>query len=201
MSLIIVLLVPAAYLLGMFPSAAMVARASGVDITAHGSGNPGASNVSRVLGWKRGVLVFALDAAKGAIAAGGGWLIDGRFTAYMCVAAATLGHMLPVVHRFGSKRFAGGKGVATVSGAMFVLQPLVSVVLAAVWFAVSRLTKKASLGSIAIVVLLPIGAAVVGAPAWEICVIVALGLVVLARHVENIKRLIRHEELGLGKNQ
>ena len=200
-SLIIMLLVPVAYLLGMFPSAAMVARASGVDITAHGSGNPGASNVSRVLGWKRGVLVFALDAAKGAVAAGGGWLIDGRFTAYMCVAAATLGHMLPIARRFGGKRFAGGKGVATVGGAMFVLQPLVSVVLTAVWLAVSKLTKKASIGSIAIIVLLPVGAAIVGAPAWEICAIVALGMLVLARHIENIKRLIRREELARGKNQ
>ena len=58
-------LTPAAYVIGMFPSAVMVARASGVDITRAGSGNPGASNVSRVLGWKRGMLVFVLDAAKG----------------------------------------------------------------------------------------------------------------------------------------
>ena len=84
---------------------------------------------------------------------------------------------------------------------MFVLQPLVSVVLTAVWLAVSKLTKKASIGSIAIIVLLPVGAALVGAPAWEICAIVALGVLVLARHIENIKRLIRREELALGKNQ
>ena len=115
-SVITLALAPGAYLLGMFPSAAMVARASGVDITAEGSGNPGASNVSRVLGWKRGVLVFVLDAAKGAIAAGVGWTIDGRASAYICVGAAALGHMFPALRRFGSKRFAGGKGVATVGG-------------------------------------------------------------------------------------
>ena len=60
-----VALTPSAYLLGTFPSASLVASASGVDITATGSGNPGASNVTRALGWRKGVLVFALDALKG----------------------------------------------------------------------------------------------------------------------------------------
>lgn len=201
MSLIALALAPGAYALGMFPSAAIVARARGIDITARGSGNPGASNVSRVLGWKSGVVVFTLDAAKGAIAAGAGWMINGRATAYVCVAAATLGHMFPVMRRFGTKRFAGGKGVATVGGAMFVLQPIVSAVLLAVWFAVSRITKKASLASIAIIGLLPLGAAWVGSPGWEVGAIAALGVLVMVKHAANIKRLIRREELTLGKNQ
>jgi glycerol-3-phosphate acyltransferase PlsY len=194
-------LAPVAYLIGMFPSAAMVARASGVDITTEGSGNPGASNVTRLLGWKRGVIVFVLDAAKGAIAAGAGLLIDGRATAYICVAAAALGHMFPVIRRFGAQRFAGGKGVATVGGGMFVLQPIVSIALTVVWFALSRLTKKASLASIAIAVLLPVGAAIVGTPAWEIAAMVALAALVMLKHASNIKRLIRREEHSLGKNQ
>jgi len=63
-------LIPVAYLLGTFPSAVLVARASGVDIRSVGSGNPGASNVARVLGWRKGIWVFVLDAAKGALAAG-----------------------------------------------------------------------------------------------------------------------------------
>jgi glycerol-3-phosphate acyltransferase PlsY len=200
-SLIVLALIPAAYVIGMFPSAPLVARSRGVDITTQGSGNPGASNVSRVLGWKSGVLVFALDAAKGAIAAGGGWVISGRASAYICVAAAALGHMYPVLRRFGGKRFAGGKGVATVGGAMFVLEPIVSSILLAVWFAVSRLTKKASVASIAIIALLPIGAALVGTPGWEIGAMVTLGVLVMLKHTDNIKRLIRREELALGKNR
>jgi glycerol-3-phosphate acyltransferase PlsY len=190
-------LVPAAYIVGMFPSAVMVARASGIDITKEGSGNPGASNVSRVLGWRRGVLVFVLDAAKGAVGAAAGWLVVGRPAGYICAAAAALGHMFPVLRRFGSERFAGGKGVATVGGAMFVMQPLVSPALAVVWFAVSRITKKAALGSIAIIVLLPIGAALAGSPGWEIGASVALGLMVLLKHRSNIQRLIDHEELSI----
>jgi glycerol-3-phosphate acyltransferase PlsY len=198
--LLLVALIPAAYVLGMFPSAVMVARASGVDITTEGSGNPGASNVSRVLGWKRGVLVFVLDAAKGAVAAAVGWIVVGRHAGYICAGAAALGHMLPVLRRFGSRRFQGGKGVATVGGAMFVLQPILSPVLLAIWFGISRLTKKASIASFAIIALLPIGEAVLGSPAWEIFASIGLGALVLIKHGSNIKRLIRREELSLDKN-
>ena len=198
--MLLIALVPAAYALGMFPSAIMVARASGVDITKHGSGNPGASNVGRVLGWKRGVLVFVLDAAKGALAATGGWLLVGRHAGYFCAGAAALGHMLPAWVPGGQRRFKGGKGVATVGGAMFVLQPIVSPILLAVWFGITKLTKKASLGSFAIIGLLPIGEAIVGAPAWEIGASIALGALVLIKHGSNIKRLIRREELTLDKN-
>ena len=198
--MLLIALVPAAYVLGMFPSAIIVARASGVDITKAGSGNPGASNVSRVLGWKRGVLVFVLDAAKGALAATGGWLIVGRHAGYICAGAAALGHMLPALAPGAGRRFKGGKGVATVGGAMFVLQPIISPILLLVWFAITRLTKKASLGSVAIIALLPIGEAIIGAPAWEIGASVALGALVLIKHGSNIKRLIRREELTLDKN-
>jgi len=87
-----------------------------------------------------------------------------------------------------------------VGGAMFVLQPIVSPILLAVWFGITKLTKKASLGSFAIIGLLPIGEAIVGAPAWEIGASIALGALVLIKHGSNIKRLIRREELTLDKN-
>jgi len=198
---ILLALVPAAHVIGMFPSAIIVARATGVDITKAGSGNPGASNVGRVLGWKRGVLVFLLDAAKGALAATGGWLIAGRHAGYICAGAAALGHMLPLLAPAGVRRFQGGKGVATVGGAMFVLQPIVSPILLVVWFVISRATRKASIASLAIIVLLPVGEALVGAPAWEIVASIALGALVLIKHGSNIKRLIRREELNLDRNQ
>ena len=68
--LAIALVVPVAWLLGTFPSALLVARAHGRDVLREGSGNPGASNVARLLGWKAGALVLLLDFAKGAAAAG-----------------------------------------------------------------------------------------------------------------------------------
>ncbi|MFT4657382.1 MAG: glycerol-3-phosphate acyltransferase PlsY, partial [Ilumatobacter sp.] len=60
-------LIVLAYLLGTFPSATLIARANGVDIQSVGSGNPGASNVTRALGWRKGVWVYVLDTIKGAI--------------------------------------------------------------------------------------------------------------------------------------
>ena len=91
-----VALAPAAYVLGTFPSAAIVASASGVDITTSGSGNPGASNVTRTLGWRKGVLVFALDALKGAIAALVGLWLGGRAGGYVLGGAAIVGHVFPL---------------------------------------------------------------------------------------------------------
>lgn len=182
-------LVPVAYLLGTFPSAVMIARSRGVDILAAGSGNPGASNVSRVLGAKWGAVVFALDAVKGALPAATGLLLDSRPGAYALVAAAVLGHMFPA-----TRHFRGGKGVATMGGAMLVLHPLTSLVLLGVWMAVRAATRKASLASLIITAGLPVGVAIEGSPGWEIGAIVALCLLVLVRHVDNIRRLIARRE-------
>ena len=169
----------------------MVARSRGVDILTQGSGNPGASNVARVLGNRWGALVFFLDALKGAIPALAGLAVDSRPGAYVLVSAAVLGHMFPA-----TRRFRGGKGVATMGGAMFVLHPLTSLVLLAVWLIVRTTTGKASLASLAITIGLPIGLAVTDAPGWEIVYVVALCLLVLARHVDNIKRLLARRELS-----
>src|SRR6059058_5658524 len=85
-------LVPLAWLLGTFPSAQLVARAHGRDVLREGSGNPGASNVARLLGWRSGALVLLLDFAKGALAAGAGLAIGGRAGACILGVAAVVGH-------------------------------------------------------------------------------------------------------------
>ena len=144
------LLLPIAYLIGTFPSAALVARANGIDIRSVGSGNPGASNVTRVLGWRKGVWVFVLDAAKGALAAGIGLAAGGRPAGYALGAAAVLGHVFPVW-----QRFRGGKGVATGGGIAAVMSPIAFALLVLLWFVISQTTKKASVASIAVVALLP----------------------------------------------
>lgn len=194
--LLSILLLPVAYLLGTFPSAQMVARRRGIDITSTGSGNPGASNVRRVLGRRSGVLVFVLDGLKGAAAVGGGFLVAGHAGALALTCAAALGHVFPV-----TRGFKGGKGVATIGGAMLALYPLVSLVLLVVWLTVARLTKKASLASIAIVVGLPIGLVIVGRPVGELITTIALGVFVIWRHWPNLKRLVRGTEHSLRDDQ
>lgn len=185
-------LVAVGYLIGTFPSARIVAGAHGVDIRTVGSKNPGASNVSRVLGWRSGMYVFLLDAAKGAIAAGVGLLADGRPLAYACAAAAVVGHVFPAW-----QRFRGGKGVATGGGAFAVLSPVVFVILIALWYGVSRLTRKASLASMLVLVLLPAGVGIVRREWWEVFATAGICVLVAARHLGNIRRLVLREEHAL----
>ena len=183
------MLLPAAYVIGTFPSAQLVARANGVDITAYGSGNPGASNVTRALGWRKGAWVFVLDAAKGAAAAGLGLAVGGRPAAYALGAAAIVGHIAPI-----TRRFRGGKGVATGGGVLAVIHPIGFTVVAVVWWVLGRLTGKAAVGSIIAVCLVPVGLAISGAPAWEFVGTVALCSLIVARHAGNVRRLVRHQE-------
>lgn len=169
----------------------MVARSRGVDIMTQGSGNPGASNVARVLGSRWGALVFALDALKGAAPAMVGVALNTRPGAYVLVSAAVLGHMFPV-----TRSFRGGKGVATMGGATLVLHPLTSLILLCMWIVVRKTTGKASLASLLITFGLPVGLAVQGAPAWEIIYVIALCALVLVRHIDNIRRLLDRRELS-----
>jgi glycerol-3-phosphate acyltransferase PlsY len=188
----VALLVPVAYLLGTFPSAALVARRRGVDVTAQGSGNPGASNTFRLLGWKAGALVFAMDLLKGALAALAGLAVDGHRGAYILGVAAILGHVLPV-----TRKFKGGRGVATGAGVMLVIFPLLTVAMGALWIVLARVTHKASIASITVAIAYPIAVALAGHEAGDIIVISVLALLVVARHLSNVRRLVKGEELGL----
>ena len=175
--MIVLALTALGYLLGTFPSAVLIARANGVDIQAFGSGNPGASNVTRALGWRKGVWVYALDAAKGAMAAALGHAIGGLPLAYLCGAAAIVGHMLPAW-----RGFRGGKGVATGSGVLLVVQPILAPIAVATWWVLTRVTGKAAIGSVVAVGLVPVGLLIEGAPAWEFAAVAGLCALIVLRH-------------------
>jgi acyl phosphate:glycerol-3-phosphate acyltransferase len=189
--LVISLIVPVAWLLGTFPSALLVARAHGRDILHEGSGNPGASNVARLIGWRAGALVLTLDFAKGAIAAGAGMVIGGRAGACALGVAAVVGHTFPLFRK-------GGKGVAAAGGALVVLYPLIVVGLAVLWVVIARLLHKASLASLLTTILFPVLVAVFRHDPWEIGVVAALAVLVIVRHLGNIRRLLRRQEIDLG---
>ena len=188
--LAIALLVPVAWLLGTFPSAQLVARAHGRDILKEGSGNPGASNVGRLLGWRAGALVLLLDFAKGAIAAGAGLVIGGRVGACVLGVAAVVGHTLPLYRK-------GGKGVAAAGGALVVLYPLIVVGLAVFWLLVARVLHKASLASLLATILFPVAVFAFGFDRWEVGVVGGLAVLVIVRHAANIRRLLRREEIDV----
>ena len=182
-------LIVAAYLLGTFPSAILVARAAGVDITSVGSGNPGAANITRNLGWKKGVWVFVLDGMKGLLASAVALGLDGRQLGYAMGAAAIIGHCYPV-----TRRFRGGKGVATGGGVFAVLTPVLFPVLVVTWIIVSRVTKKAALASIVTVIGLPVGVALSGRERWEIPAACVLCVLIVVRHTSNIRRMLSRSE-------
>ena len=184
-----VVLVVLAYLLGTLPSALVVAGRQGVDPTTAGSGNPGATNVYRTAGRWAGLAVFLADAGKGAGAATLGLLVGGRPLGLACWAAATLGHVLPV-----TRRFRGGKGVATAGGGSLVLFPVVAAGTFVLFGLMARITGKASLGSITIAVALPVAVAGTGRGLGEVLVAVGICALVLVRHVANIRRLVAGEE-------
>jgi glycerol-3-phosphate acyltransferase PlsY len=189
----ILLLLPVAYLLGTFPAAELVARATGHDVLREGSGNPGASNVYRLAGWKAGLVVLIADIGKGSVASAVGLALDGHRGAYLLGLAAVLGHVFPV-----TRRFKGGRGVATAGGALVVLFPLIALGLGVVWFLIARVLRKASVASIVVVAAFPFLVALAGGPWFDTAVTAVLAAVVLARHVPNLRRLVRGQELGLG---
>ena len=184
-----------AYLLGTFPSAELIATRYGKEITKVGSGNPGASNVIRELGWKAGMSVFLMDMAKAAIAVGIAWAITGEqrgALSYAAMCGAIVGHVAPVF-----RKFRGGKGVASGGGAMFVLFPVVSAVLFVSWFVISKITRKASVASLAITIATPIGMLIDGAETWELLVVLGVVAFVIIKHLPNIRRLRTKTEPSL----
>jgi acyl phosphate:glycerol-3-phosphate acyltransferase len=185
-------LLPVAYLVGTFPSAGLVARTQGRDVLSEGSGNPGASNVFRLLGWKAGLVVLFLDLGKGAGAAGVGVAIDGHRGAFILGVAAVVGHVFPV-----TRRFKGGRGVATAAGVMAVIFPLEIAVLAVVWFGIARGLRKASVASVVCAIALPVIVIARNRSALDMAVTAGLATLVVARHLANLRRLVRGQELGL----
>ena len=183
----ITLAVVVSYFCGTLPSAIAVARSKGVDITSFGSGNPGASNVGRALGTKYFVIVMVMDALKGAVPVA--LMLGDRHIAYLCGAAAVVGHVFPV-----TRRFRGGKGVATGAGVVVVLHPFVLLAAFTSWLVVSKATGKASIASIVVVPVVIGGFFVARVSMWEVWSMIGIGLLVEIRHIGNIKRLLSGSE-------
>jgi glycerol-3-phosphate acyltransferase PlsY len=189
------------YLAGSIPFAVIAGRMRGVDLRKHGSGNLGATNVFRVLGWKIGIVVFLADALKGALPVlllppRIGSPHDPLLWAIGCGIAAIVGHVRPIF--LGLRR--GGKGVATAAGVFFALAPIPMAVTFAVFVGVVLGTGYVSLGSLVCAVLLPaliLLQAGARSPLFVVSVVVAL--FVFWTHRSNIGRLRRGEEHRFGR--
>ncbi|HEX7335602.1 MAG TPA: glycerol-3-phosphate 1-O-acyltransferase PlsY [Gemmatimonadales bacterium] len=189
----------ASYLLGAIPTSHLVSRTfARIDLRQHGSGNLGATNLYRVLGWKYAVPVALFDIAKGAIpvlvfAPRGS---SSPLFPLACGAAAIAGHVFSVF-----VGFKGGKGVATAAGVMVGLTPLALGVAAVVWAVLVRLTGYVSLGSIAAAAVLPVAVYCFEGPVepavlW-VTIAIAAGVILL--HRRNIQRLLKGTENRFGR--
>jgi acyl phosphate:glycerol-3-phosphate acyltransferase len=189
----------ASYFLGALPTSHLVSRTfAKIDLRKHGSGNLGATNLYRVLGWKYAIPVALFDIAKGAIPVlvFAPQVSDSELFALGCGVAAILGHVFSIF-----VRFKGGKGVATAAGVMLALTPLALAVAATVWALVVLLTGYVSLGSIAAAVVLPLAVSLLESPRtpellW-VDALVAAGVIVL--HRRNIQRLLKGTENRFGR--
>jgi acyl phosphate:glycerol-3-phosphate acyltransferase len=186
-------LVAAAYLLGGFPTSYVAGRlVRGIDLRQHGSGNLGATNAFRVLGWRAAVPIFLVDIAKGWFPTYWFAQWDGQPAPEWALAygaAAILGHVFSVY--VGLR---GGKGVATGAGVFLALAPRAVLLGLLVWGVLVYLTGYVSLASIVAASLLPVAILLFQGARPVFWLALALAAFVIWAHRANIRRLLRGEE-------
>jgi glycerol-3-phosphate acyltransferase PlsY len=203
----IIIAVTGAYLLGSIPTAVWAGKAfHGIDVRDHGSGNAGATNVIRVLGWKTGVPVLLVDMVKGSLAAllpvffhlapqGSAFLINLQI---MTGLTAIIGHMYPVF-----AGFRGGKGVATAGGVILAIHPAASLVCMGIFALVFIITGIVSVSSMTAGIAFPILLLTLfDTPSLIFKIFsVFIAVALLFSHRKNIKRLLNGEEKRLFKKK
>lgn len=198
----------AAYLVGSVPSGYIIGRMNGMDIRNHGSGNIGATNVTRVIGKGWGRICFACDFLKGLLPAlavsllvKGGHLSDPAGALPLLAAfGAVAGHIWTLF-----LGFKGGKGVATAAGAIMAINPPALLAAGAVWAGVFFGTRYVSAASIAASLALPAAGFLFKfldfwkASVAELALLVILAAISIFKHSSNIKRLLDGTEAGFAK--
>jgi glycerol-3-phosphate acyltransferase PlsY len=189
-----VLLVLGGYMLGSVPTGLLVGRAYGVDVRRVGSGNIGTANVMRAAGKWAAVFTMLGDMLKGLVPVVLAWLlIEDEWTIAAVALAAMVGHCWSVF-----LGFKGGKGVATGAGTSIGLAPLVGLGLFAFWWLVVLVSRYTSLGAISVMVLSPVAFLLSGQPLPYVLYTVAGGVLVLWRHRENARALLKGTERRIG---
>lgn len=206
----VALILVLSYLAGSIPASVWVGKlAYGIDLRSHGSGNAGATNTFRVLGWKAGVVVSIIDLGKGLLAAGviatiridtlpsglGFWEVD-SVVRLMAGGTAVIGHMYPIW-----AGFRGGKGVSTTAGMLMALTPGVMLLTLGVFALVLFLSRYVSVASLTATLTYPTAIAikkyVLHAEGLDASVFVfslALATAIFVAHRSNIQRLLAGSE-------
>lgn len=186
----------ASYASGGVPTGFLLARTlRGIDIREHGSGNPGAANVYRVVGPAAGLATLALDAAKGFLPVflAARLAPDAAWLPAACGGAAIVGHDWSPFLGFG-----GGKGVATTAGVFAALCPQALLATYAAFVAGITISGHISVGSITGAGLFPLAALASGADSAVMTLGAPAALLILYRHIPNIKSLRTGVPLAVG---
>ena len=186
----VLLIAVGSYLLGSVSlSIYMSKRIFGGDVRSHGSGNAGATNMARVYGMMAGVLTLAADMMKAAVSMIGGYLLLGDLGLAIGGAGCILGHCFPVLHHFK-----GGKGVSVGGILALLLDWRVGLLVIACFLVGALLSKKVSLGSVCGAVACGVGCLLLVSSVPRVVLGLFAMVVVVARHKENIGRLIKGTE-------
>ena len=190
----------ASYLVGAIPFGLLIGRMAGVDVRSAGSGNIGATNVSRLLGKKLGLITLLLDCMKGFLPIYLSSLLlqdSGDKSIYIMASGvmAVVGHMFPVY-----LGFRGGKGVATALGVFLFLSPPAIGISLVVFIAAVAGTGFVSAGSLLASGLFPLWLLLLGQPVNMIITAVIIGSLIWVKHHENIVRLIQGKEKSWKKS-
>jgi glycerol-3-phosphate acyltransferase PlsY len=186
----------ASYFFGAFPTGYVFFRVlEKKDVRSFGSGAIGATNILRLKGWAYALPVALIDILKGFLPAFLAMKIYGdERLAADSAGLAVLGHCYPIYIGFK-----GGKGVATAAGAMFSLALLPSLCSVAVFVLTIALTRYVSLGSILAVIFFPLFIFLFRGSADLILLSLPVLLIILIRHLDNIKRLLQGQERKFGQ--
>lgn len=187
-----IILIPVAYLLGSIPMGLVMAKLfGGEDPRTVGSGNIGATNVSRAAGKAAGLLTLVADASKGAVPALAVMSVDPGAVMLITLVglSAFMGHLFPVF-----LAFRGGKGVATALGVMLVVAPIATLLSAVVFFVVVMVKRYVSLGSIIAASLLPVFISFLPRSREFLPMSIAVAVLIIIKHHENIRRLVAGKE-------
>lgn len=204
----LLLIIVLSYLVGSIPTSVWLGRACGIDIRQYGSGNAGATNTFRVLGWKYGLIALAFDFLKGLFAAGviasiriddlpagmGAWEVE-TVVRLIAGVAAVVGHMFPVL-----AGFRGGKGVNTSAGVLMALTPVTVLITLGVFAVVLISSRYVSLSSILASIAFPATIAIrryvfgidLDPSLLVFGTLLALGIILA--HRSNIRRLLQGKE-------
>ncbi len=188
------------YLIGSLNFGIIISRAKGKDIRDFGSGNAGATNMSRVFGMKTAIFTFVCDALKTVLASLIGIILVGSLGGFIAGFFTIVGHAFPAYFKLR-----GGKGIACLATLVLITSPVCFFVLLAIYLVLLFGFKMVSFASIMTTIIYPFMLSMINGYGLQILVALATSILVVFLHRENIARIFNHEEpkitIGKKKNQ